>query len=158
VSLALGIPMDGEKARLGVWRSESEGAQCWLSGFPERPNRGVEDGGSACVEGLQGWPEALEAVGPKPQVQRCIVHKVRHRLKDVPWTERRAVAADWRALSGAPPRAAAEQALERCADRWDTKDPAMSPSWLADWDRLTGCFASPPAIRRAVSTTTAIES
>ena len=86
-----------------------------------------------------------------------MVHKVCHSLTYVPWKERRAVAADWRAISGAPTLAAAEQALERFADRWDTQSPAMSPSWLAAWDRVTVFFDSPPAIRRAVSTTQAIE-
>jgi len=158
VYLALGITMDGEKELLGLWRSESEGAKFWLSVFTELHNRGVEDGFIACVDGLKGLPEAIEAVFPKTQVQLCIVHKVRNSLKYVPWKERRAVAADLRAIYGAPTLAAAEQALERCADRWDTKYPAMSPSWLADGDRLTVCFDSPPAIRRAVSTTKAIES
>ncbi len=158
VDLALGITMDGEKELLGLWLSESEGAKFWLSVFTELQNRGVEDGFIACVDGLKGLPEAIEAVFPKTQVQLCIVHKVRNSLKYVPWKERRAVAADLRAIYGAPTLADAEQALERCADRWDTKYPAMSPSWLADWDRLTVCFDYPPAIRRAVSTTKAIES
>jgi len=158
VSLALGITMDGEKELLGLWLSESEGAKFWLSVFTELQNRGVEDGFIACVDGLKGLPEAIEAVFPKTQVQLCIVHKVRNSLKYVPWKERRAVAADLRAIYGAPTLAAAEQALERCADRWDTKYPAMSPSWLADWDRLTVFFDYPPAIRRAIYTTNAIES
>jgi putative transposase len=98
VSLAVGITMDGAKALLGWWRSESEGAKCWLSLFPELHNRGVQDCFLACVEGLQGLPEAIEAVLPKTQGPRCIVHKVRNRRKYVPWQERRAVAADRRAL------------------------------------------------------------
>jgi putative transposase len=98
VYLALGITMDGAKARLGWWRRESEGAKCWRSVFPELHNRGVQDCFLACVEGLQGLPEAIEAVLPKPQGQRCIVHKGRHSLQYGPWQERRAVAADRRAL------------------------------------------------------------
>src|SRR3954453_23177200 len=82
--------------------------------------------------------------------QLCIVQKVRNSLRYVPWRERRAVAADLRAIHGATTLAEAEQALERFADRWDTKYPAISPSWLADWDRLTVFFDYPPAIRRAV--------
>jgi transposase-like protein len=112
----------------------------------------------ACVDGLQGLPEAIEAVCPKTPVQLCMVPKVRHRLKYVPWKERRAVAADWRAIDGATTLAAAEPALERFADRWAPKDPAISPSWLADWDRLPVFFDYPPAIRRAVYTTNASES
>jgi putative transposase len=158
VSLALGITMDGEKELLGLWLSESEGAKFWFSVFTELKNRGVQDCLMACVDGLQGLPEAIEAVFPHTQVQLCIVHKVRNSLRYVPWRERRAVAADLRAIYGAPTLAAAEQALERFADRWDTKYPAISPSWLADWDRLTVFFDYPPAIRRAIYTTNAIES
>jgi transposase-like protein len=158
VSLALGVTMDGEKELLGLWLSETEGAKFWLSVFTELHNRGVTDCFMACVDGLKGLPEAIEAVCPKTQVQLCIVHKVRNSLKYVPWKERRAVAADLRAIYGATTLADAEQALERFADRWDTKYPAISPSWLADWDRLTVLFDYPPALRRAISTTNAIES
>jgi putative transposase len=158
VDLALGVTMEGEKERLGLWLSESEGAKFWLSVFTERQNRGVTDCFIACVDGLKGLPEAIEAVLPKTQVQLCIVHKVRNSLKYGPWKERRAVAADLRAIYGATTLAAAEQALERFADRWDTKYPAISPSWLADWDRFTVFFDYPPAIRRASYTTNAIES
>ena len=98
VYLALGITMDGEKDLLGLWLSESEGAKFWLSVFAALHNRGVQDCFSACVDGLQGLPEATEAVLPKTQVQLCIVQKVCNSLKYVPWKERRAVAADLRAL------------------------------------------------------------
>src|SRR5262252_3500185 len=151
-------PWTARKNSWGLWLSESEGAKFWLAVFTELKNRGVQDCFMACVDGLQGLPEAIEAVFPKTQVQLCIVHKVRNSLKYVPWKERRAVAADLRAIYGATTLAAAEQALERFADRWDTKYPAISPSWLADWDRLTVFFDYPPAIRRAVYTTNAIES
>src|SRR5918912_1786227 len=98
---ALGITLEGEKALLGLWLSESEGAKFWLSVFTDLHNRGVQDCLIACVDGLQGLPEAIEAVFPKTQVQLCIVHKVRNSLKYVPWKERRAVAADLRAIYGA---------------------------------------------------------
>src|SRR5438093_6624150 len=158
VSLALGMTMEGEKALLGLWLSESEGAKCWLSVFTALHNRGVQDCFLACVDGLKGLPEAIEAVLPKTQVQLCSVQKVRNSLKYVPWTERRAVAADLRAIYGAATLPDAEHALERFAERWDAKYPAVSPSWLADWDRLTVFFDYPLAIRRAVYTTNAIES
>src|SRR5262249_57449563 len=93
VYLALGITMDGEKELLGLWLSESEGAKFWLSVFTELHNRGVTDCFIACVDGLKGLPEAIEAVFPKTQVQLCMVHKVRNSLKYVPWKERRAGAA-----------------------------------------------------------------
>src|SRR5437660_1902534 len=135
VYLALGITMEGEKELLGLWLSASEGATFWLSVFTELQNRGVEDCFIACVDGLKGLPEAIEAVFPHTQVQLCIVHKVRNSLRYVPWKERKAVAADLRAIYAAATLAAAEQALERFAERWDTKYPTSSPSWLGDWDR-----------------------
>jgi putative transposase len=130
----------------------SEGAKFWLSVFTELKNRGMQDCFIACVDGLKGLPEAIEAVFPKTQVQLCIVHKVRNSLKYVPWKERKAVAADLRAIYGAATLPEAEQALERFADRWDTKYPAISPSWL------TVLFDYPPEIRRVIYTTNAIES
>jgi putative transposase len=158
VYLALGITLEGEKELLGLWLSESEGAKFWLAVVTELKNRGVQDCFIACVDGLKGLPEAIEAVFPKTQVQLCIVHKVRNSLKYVPWKERKAVATDLRAIYGAATLLEAEQALERFADRWDAKYPAISPSWLADWDRLTVIFDYPPAIRRVIYTTNAIES
>src|SRR5262245_8305470 len=134
VSLALGITLKGEKELLGLWRGKSAGAKCWRSVFTELKTRGVQDCCVACVDGLTGLPEAVEAVFPKTQVQLCIVHKVRNSLRYVPWEERRAVAADLRAIYGAATLPEAEQALERFAERWDPKYPAISPSWLADWE------------------------
>jgi transposase-like protein len=158
VYLALGITLEGEKERLGLWLSESEGAKFWLSVFTELKTRGIQDCFVACVDGLKGLPEAIEAVFPQTQVQLCIVHKVRNSLRYVPWKDRRAVAADLRAIYGAATLTEAEQALERFAERWDAKYPVLSPSWLADWDRLTVLFDYPPAIRRVIYTTNAIES
>ena len=158
VYVALGITVDGEKELLGLWLSETEGAKFWLSVFADLKNRGVEDCFIACVDGLKGLPEAIEAVFPQTQVQLCIVHKVRNSLKYVPWKERKTVAADLRAIYGAATLAEAEHALERFAERWDTKYPTISPSWLADWDRLMVFFDYPPAIRRVIYTTNAIES
>jgi putative transposase len=158
VYVALGITIEGEKELLGLWLSESEGAKFWLSVFTDLKNRGVEDCFIACVDGLKGLPEAMEAVFPQTQVQLCIVHKVRNSLKYVPWKERKVVAADLRAIYAAATLPEAEHALERFAERWDTKYPSISPSWLADWDRLTVLFDYPPEIRRVIYTTNAIES
>jgi transposase-like protein len=132
VYVALGSTMEGEKELLGLWLSESEGAKFWLTVFTELQNRGVEDCFLACVDGLKGLPEAIEAVLPKTQVQLCSVHKASS--------------------------TSAEHALERFAERWDPQSPTISPSWLADWDRLTGLFDDPPAMRRVIYTTHAIES
>lgn len=158
VHVALGINMDGEKVLLGLWMTENEGASFWLSVFTELKNRGVEDCFIACVDGLKGLPEAIETVFPQTQVQLCIVHKVRSSLKYVPWKERKAVAADLRAVYGAATLKEAENAFTRFGDKWDEKYPAISPSWKADWDRLTVFFDYPPAIRRVIYTTNAIES
>jgi transposase-like protein len=156
--LALGINMAGEKELLGLWMAENEGAKFWLSVFNDIKNRGVEDCFVACVDGLKGLPEAIEAVYPETQVQLCIVHKVRNALRYVPWKERKAVAADLRAIYGAATLEEAEQALERFAERWDEKYPAITPAWRADWARLTVFFDFPPEIRRVIYTTNAIES
>lgn len=158
VYLALGINMDGEKELLGLWMAESEGAKFWLSVFNELKSRGVEDCFVACVDGLKGLPEAIEAVYPRTQVQLCIVHKVRNALRYVVWKDRRAVAADLRAIYGAPTLAQAEVALEDFAERWDEKYSAISPSWRSEWTRLTVLFDYPPAIRKVIYTTNAIES
>ncbi len=158
VYLALGINLAGEKELLGLWMNETEGAKFWLSVFNDLKSRGVEDCFIACVDGLKGLPEAIEAVFPKTQIQLCIVHKVRGSLKYVPWKERKAVAADLRAIYGATTLLEAEQALERFSERWDDKYPAITPSWRADWQRLTVFFDYPQEVRKVVYTTNAIES
>lgn len=156
--LALGVNLDGEKELLGLWMSSSEGSSFWLTVFNELKNRGVEDCFVACVDGLKGLPEAIETVFPKAQVQLCIVHKVRNALKYVPWKERKAVAKDLRAIYGAATLAEADGALARFSERWDDHYPTISPSWRADWERLTVMFDYPPAIRKVIYTTNAIES
>ncbi|WP_019558355.1 IS256 family transposase [Thioalkalivibrio sp. ALE12] len=158
VYLALGINLEGEKELLGLWVGQAEGASFWHAVFTELNSRGVQDCFIACVDGLKGLPEAIESVFPNTQVQLCIVHKVRGSLKYVPWKERKAVARDLRAIYGAATRAEAEAALTRFAETWDAKYPAISPSWRADWPRLSGFFDYPPPIRRVVYTTNAIES
>lgn len=158
VYLALGVDLNGEKELLGLWMSESEGSKFWLSVFNDLKNRGVQDCFVACVDGLKGLPEAIETVFPMAQVQLCIVHKLRNSLKYVTWKERKAVAADLKAVYSAATIGEAELALERFASRWDSKYPAISPSWRADWDRLTVFFDYPPEIRKVIYTTNAIES
>lgn len=158
VYLALGINLAGEKELLGLWIAENEGSKFWLSIFNELKSRGVKDCFIACVDGLAGLPEAIEAVFPRAQVQLCIVHKLRNSFKFVPWKERKAVAKDLRAIYGASTLAEAEQALDRFSEKWDTKFPAISPSWRADWDRLTVFFDYSEEIRKVIYTTNAIES
>ena len=158
VYLALGINLDGEKELLGLWMADTEGSRFWLTVFNELKNRGLQDCFIACVDGLKGLPEAIEAVYPQTQVQLCIVHKLRNSFKYVPWKERKAVAADLRAVYAAATLGEAEQALESFSERWDAKYPAISPSWRKDWERLTVFFDYSPEIRKVVYTTNAIES
>ena len=158
VYLALGINLEGEKELLGLWVAQTEGSKFWLSIFTELKNRGVQDCFIACVDGLKGLPEAVEAVFPLTQVQLCIVHKLRNSLKYVPWKERKAVARDLRAIYAAPSLAEAEQAFERFSEGWDAKYPAIGPSWRADWQRLTVFFNYSPEIRKVIYTTNAVES
>ena len=158
VYLALGINMDGEKELLGMWLAETEGAKFWLSVFNELKTRGLEDCFIACVDGLKGLPEAIETVYPQTQVQLCIVHQVRNSLKYVTWKDRKAVAADLRAIYRSPTLEAAEAALAEFTDRWGEQYPAIAPSWERNWERLTPFFDYPPAIRKVVYTTNAIES
>jgi transposase-like protein len=158
VYLALGINLEGEKELLGLWTAETEGSKFWFSVFNEIKNRGVQDCFIACVDGLKGLPEAIEAVFPETQVQLCIVHKLRNSFKYVPWKDRKAVAKDLKAVYSAATIKEAEHALDKFSDTWDAKYPAISPSWRADWDRLTVFFDYSPEIRRAIYTTNAIES
>ena len=158
VYLALGINLEGEKELLGLWIADTEGSKFWLSVFNELRGRGLQDCFIACVDGLAGLPEAIEAVFPETQVQLCIVHKVRNSLKYVPWKDRKAVASDLRMIYAAPTIDEAEQALERFSETWDNKYPAISPSWWAEWDRLTVFFDYSPEIRKVTYTTNAIES
>ena len=158
VYLALGINLEGEKELLGLWIAETEGSKFWHSVFNELKNRGVQDCFIACVDGLKGLPEAIESVYPDTQVQLCIVHKLRNSFKYVPWKDRKAVAKDLRAVYAAATLEEAEQALEDFSKLWDTKYPAISPSWRSDWDRLTVFFDYTPEIRKVIYTTNAIES
>ena len=158
VYLALGINLEGEKELLGLWVAQTEGSKFWLSVFNELKNRGVQDCFIACVDGLKGLPEAVEAVFPRTQVQLCIVHKLRNSLKYVLWKERKAVARDLRAIYAAATVSEAEQALDRFSAGWDAKYPAIGPSWRADWQRLTVFFNYSPEIRKVIYTTNAVES
>jgi len=158
VYLALGINLEGEKELLGLWIAETEGSKFWHAVFNELKNRGVQDCFVACVDGLKGLPEAIEAVYPHTQVQLCIVHKLRNSFKYVPWKDRKAVAKDLRAVYAAATLKEAEQAFEDFSKLWDAKYPAISPGWRSDWDRLTVFFDYTPEIRKVIYTTNAIES
>ena len=158
VYLALGVTMEGQKELLGMWMSENEGAKFWLSVFTELQNRGVKDCFIACVDGLTGLPEAIEAVFPQTRVQLCMVHLVRNSLKYVSYKQRKAVATDLKAIYSAATEAEAEFNLELFAEKWDRQYPTISKSWRAQWARVIPLFAFPEDIRKVISTTNAIES
>jgi putative transposase len=157
VYVAIGVNLEGAKEVLGLWSSDHEGAKLWLQVVTELRNRGVEDIFIACVDGLKGFPEAIELVYPKAQVQLCIVHMVRHSLNYVSWKQRRAVAADLRNIYTAAAEAA-EVALDAFAEKWDKSHPTISQVWQRNWERITPFFAYPAEIRKVIYTTNAIES
>lgn len=158
VYVALGITLEGQKDLLGLWVGESEGAKFWLGVLTELKNRGVRDILVACVDGLKGFPEAIENLYPQTQVQLCIVHMVRNSLRYVSWKERKIIALDLRKIYAAPTAEAAEQALEAFARRWDGRFPSISRSWRDHWQRVIPFFGYPPEIRKVIYTTNAIES
>ena len=158
VYLALGINLAGEKELLGLWIAQTEGAKFWLQVVTELKNRGVQDIFIACVDGLKGFPEAIETVFPKTAVQLCIVHMVRYSLNYVSWKLRKAVAADLRAIYSAATVAEAEAQLAAFAEKWGEAYPPIVQSWRRNWARLIPFFDYPPEIRRVLYTTNAIES
>ena len=158
VYLAIGVNMDGLKEVLGLWIAQTEGAKFWLQVVTELKNRGVMDIFIACVDGLKGFPEAIESVFPQTEVQLCIVHLVRHSLNYVSWKQRKEVARDLKLIYTAATEAEAEAALEEFGAKWDAKYPTISRSWRSNWTRVIPFFSHPPEIRRIIYTTNAIES
>ena len=158
IHVALGVNLAGQKEVLGLWLAETEGAKFWLSVLTELQNRGVKDIFIACVDGLTGFPEAIQTVYPKTQVQLCIVHLVRNTLRYVSYKDRRAVVADLKRIYQAATVAEAERALETLADRWDSRYPSLSQLWLRHWEHIIPVFDYPEDIRRVIYTTNAIES
>src|SRR5258706_623707 len=158
VYLAIGVNLAGHKEVLGLWIAQTEGAKFWLQVVTELKNRGVQDIFIACVDGLKGFPEAIEAVYPKASVQLCIVHMVRNSLNFVGWKERKDVALDLKQIYRAATVAEAEQALSRFEQKWDRKYPSISKSWRTHWPELITFLKYPAEIRKAIYTTNAIES
>jgi putative transposase len=158
VYLAIGIKVDGYKEVLGLWIAQTEGAKFWLQVVTELKNRGVNDIFIACVDGLKGFPEAIESVFPQTEIQLCIVHLVRHSLNYVGWRQRREVAADLKPIYTAATEVEAEQRLNEFAAKWAEKFPLITKSWRNNWPRVIPFFAHPPQIRKIIYTTNAIES
>jgi putative transposase len=155
--LAIGVNLDGDRDVLGMWFQRTEGAKFWLQVLTDLRTRGVQDVLICCVDGLQGFPEAIESVYPKTWVQTCIVHLIRNSLKFVPYKDRRQVAADLKPIYTAVDRDHAWEQLERFAEKWDAKYPMISQSWTEHWERVVPFLAFPPDVRRAVYTTNTIE-
>jgi transposase-like protein len=156
--LALAIRMDGQKELLGLWAEQNEGAKFWLGVLNELKNRGVQDVLIAAVDGLTGFPEAINAAFPKTEVQLCMVHMVRNSLKFVPFKDRKAVAADLKKIYLSPSAEEAQTELDSFSEKWDMKYPMIARSWRSKWPEVIPFLKFPEVIRKAVYTTNAIES
>jgi len=156
--LALAITVEGKKEVLGIWTARTEGAKFWLHVLTDLKNRGVNDILIACVDGLTGFPEAIEAAFPKTSVQQCVVHLVRNSLKYVAkqhWDE---VCKDLRMIYMAATIEEAKEYLSALREKWADRYPILPKLWESAWERVTVCFSFPLPIRRILYTTNAIES
>ena len=158
IFLALGINTEGHKELLGMWIAENEGAKFWLNVLTELQHRGVEDILIACVDGLKGFPDAINSVYPQAQIQLCIVHMVRNSLKYVSWKDYKAVTTDLKQVYRSSTEDEALLELERFSEKWDDQYPQISKSWRTHWQNLNTLFNYPEDIRKAIYTTNAIES
>jgi len=158
VYIALAIRLDGQKEVLGLWIERNEGSKFWMGILNELKNRGVQDILIAAVDGLSGFPDAINSIFPKTEVQLCIVHMVRNSVKYVPYKDRKSVTTDLKEIYLAPCEDAAQHALERFGEKWDKKYPAISKSWRNRWNEVTPYMKFSPEIRKAIYTTNAVES
>lgn len=159
VYLAIGVRCSGHKEILGLWIEQSEGAKFWLRVMTELKNRGVGDILIAVVDGLRGFPEAIESVFPEAEVQTCIVHLIRYSMQFASWKERKLIAQGLRPIYQADSAETAAQRLEAFdAGEWGTKYPAIGQAWRRKWEQVIPFFAFAPAVRRIIYTTNAIES
>ena len=158
IYVAIGVNMQGVKEVLGLWAGQAEGAKFWLQVLTELKNRGVEDVFIVSIDGLKGFPEAIETVFPEAEVQLCIVHQVRGSLNYVSWKHRKEVAADLKPIYRASTVEDAELRLTEFAAKWDKSYPTISQMWRRNWEHLTPFFAYPEDIRKVIYTTNAIES
>ena len=158
VYLAIGINMEGQKEVLGLWIAQTEGAKFWLQVVTELKNRGVQDIFIACVDGLKGFPEAIETVYPLASVQLCIVHLVRNSLNYVSWKMRKEIASDLKRIYQSSTAEEAEQKLTEFEREWGETYPSIAQIWRRNWNRIIPFFDYPPEIRKIIYTTNAIES
>jgi transposase-like protein len=155
--LALGVDCDGDREVLGIWWQDTEGARFWLSVLNDLQQRGVQDVLISCVDGLKGFPEAIEAVFPKAWVQTCIVHLIRASLRYVNWKDQKKVAAALRPIYTAANADQALERLERFDTEWGRRYPPTVQAWRASWEHVIPFLALPGDLRKAVYTTNAIE-
>ncbi len=153
----LGLNIDGKKELLGLYLSESEGAHHWLSVLTDLHNRGVQDILIACVDGLKGFPEAIESIYPKTEVQHCIIHQIRNSLKYVASKNQKAFMADLKCVYKAATLSAAESALDDLEAKWGDKYPIVIQSWRNKWATLSAYFKYPDYVRTVIYTTNAVE-
>ena len=158
VYLALGVRLDGCKEVLGLWIEQTEGAKFWLRVMNELKSRGTQDVLIAVVDGLKGFPEAINTVFPETQVQTCIVHLIRHCLNLASWADRRRLVPGLKAIYQAATAEEAADRLEELAAEWEQKYPAIAASWRRNWEQIIPMFAYPQEVRRVLYTTNAIES
>ena len=158
VYVAMGIDLEGRKDVLGLWTSGNEGAKFWLGVLTELKNRGIKDILIVCIDGLKGFPQAIEAVFPEARVQLCIVHMVRASLHYVNWKERKLVAADLKAIYRAAGERQAATELDEFVSKWGSKYQAIGKLWKENWERITPFFDFPAEVRRMIYTTNAVES
>ena len=157
VYIAIGIDMTGRKDVLGMYVGENESAKFWLSIMNGLKNRGVEDVLIACVDGLTGFPQAIEAVFPNTEVQHCIIHQIRNSTRFVSYKDLKVLLADLKRVYAAPTEEAALSALEDFGNKWDGKYPKIYKSWKDNWATLSTYFKYPEPVRRLIYTTNAIE-
>src|SRR5881227_2660117 len=158
VFVGIGVTQEGTKEVLGLWTSATEGAKLWLQILTELRQRGLKDIIIACVDGLKGFPEAIETVFPKATVQLCIVHMVRNSLGYVNWKERKTVAADLRMIYRSATIEEAERQLGEFEKRWNGQYASIGKMWRRHWNGITPLFGYPEEIRRAIYTTNVVES
>jgi putative transposase len=155
--LALGVTMEGDRDVLGMWFQETEGAKFWMQVLNDLKQRGVQDILICCVDGLKGFPEAIEAIFPRTTVQTCIVHLIRHSLKYVPRRQYDQVVRDLKPIYTAIDADAAMLALEAFDEKWGEKLGVITQAWRSAWEHVTPFMAFPPEVRRVIYTTNAIE-
>ena len=157
VYIALGIDMDGKKDVIGMYVGENEGAKFWLSIINGLKNRGVQDILIACVDGLNGFPQAIEAAYPKTEIQQCIIHQIRNTTNYVSYKDLKKLMADLKMVYAAPDEAAALEELESFGEKWNSKYPKIYKSWSERWATLSTYFKYPNEVRKLIYTTNAIE-